>query len=115
MSLGRAYGKYTGEFRETAVRRLRDSDNVAALCRELGISRQLLYQWRDRAAAEAARPDPATVTGQQLRQEILTLKQALGEKSLQLDFLQGALGKIEALRRDSPVSGAMASTSRSAR
>jgi transposase-like protein len=113
MSPGRAYGKYTGEFRETAMRRLRDSDNVAALCRELGISRQLLYQWRDRAAAEATKPDPATVTERQLRQEILKLKQALGEKSLQVDFLQGALGKIEALRRGSPVSGAMASTSKS--
>ena len=115
MSLGRVYGDFTGEFRETAVRRLRETDNVAALCRELKISRQLLYQWRDRAAAEATKPDPVLVTEQQLRQEILTLKQALGEKSLQLDFLQGALVKIEALRRGSPASGAMASTSRSAR
>ena len=96
-----------------AVRRLGESDNMAALCRELGISRQLLYHWRNRLEGEQTKPDPATVTERQLRQEILKLKQALGEKSLQVDFLQGALGKIEALRRGSPVSGAMASTSKS--
>ncbi len=96
-----------------AVRRLRETNNMAALCRELGISRQLLYHWRDRLEPEQAKPDPAVVTEQQLRREILTLKQALGEKSLQVDFLQGALGKIEALRRAGTASGATASTGRS--
>jgi transposase-like protein len=96
-----------------AVRRLGETNNMAALCRELGISRQLLYHWRDRLEPEQAKPDPAVVTEQQLRREILTLKQALGEKSLQVDFLQGALEKIEALRRSSTVSGATASTGRS--
>jgi transposase-like protein len=96
-----------------AVRRLRETNNMAALCRELGISRQLLYHWRDRLEPEQTKPDPAVVTEQQLRREILTLKQALGEKSLQVDFLQGALEKIEALRRGSTASGATASTGRS--
>jgi transposase-like protein len=88
---------------------------MASLCRELGISRQLLYQWRDRLAAERVNPDPTVMTERQLRQEIVQLKQALGEKSLQVDFLQGALGKIEALRRQSTASGATASTSKFAK
>jgi transposase-like protein len=41
--MGQKYVKYTKEFRETALRRLELSSNVAQLCRELGISRQLLY------------------------------------------------------------------------
>ena len=45
--MGQKYVKYTKEFRETALRRLELAPNVAQLCRELGISRQLLYQWRD--------------------------------------------------------------------
>ena len=44
--MGQKYVKYTKEFRETALRRLGLSPNVAQLCRELGISRQLLYSWR---------------------------------------------------------------------
>jgi transposase-like protein len=38
--------KFTKEFREMALRRLALAPNVAQLCRELGISRQLLYLWR---------------------------------------------------------------------
>jgi transposase-like protein len=45
--MGQKYLKYSKEFRESALRRLALASNVAQLCRELGISRQLLYQWRD--------------------------------------------------------------------
>ena len=34
--------KYPREFRESALRRLSTTTNVSGLCRELGISRQLL-------------------------------------------------------------------------
>jgi len=37
-----SYRKYSKEFRETALRRLSATANVSELCRELGISRQLL-------------------------------------------------------------------------
>ena len=113
MSRGRVYRNFTEAYRELAVRRLRESDNVAALCRELGISRQLLYQWRDRLDAEQAKLDPAAVTERQLRQEVGRLKQALGEKTLVVDFLRGALEKIEALRQASRGCGGTASTSKS--
>ena len=45
--MGQRYVKYSREFRESALRRLALAPNVAQLCRELGVSRQLLYQWRD--------------------------------------------------------------------
>ena len=45
--MGQRYVKYSKEFRESALRRLSLAPNVAQLCRELGVSRQLLYQWRD--------------------------------------------------------------------
>ena len=105
--------KFSEAFRAQAVGRLRESDNVVALCRELGISRQLLYQWRDRLDAEQGKLDPAVVTERQLRHEIVKLKLALAEKTVQVDFLQGALEKIEALRRGSSGSGGTASTSKS--
>ncbi len=43
--MGQKHVKYSKEFRETALRRLSLTPNVAQLCRELGISRQLLYLW----------------------------------------------------------------------
>ena len=113
MSRVRVYRKFSEAFRAQAVGRLRESDNVLALCRELRISRQLLYQWRDRLDAEQGKLDPAVVTERQLRHEIVKLKLALAEKTVQVDFLQGALEKIEALRRGSSGSGATASTSKS--
>jgi len=41
------YRKFSKEFRESALRRLALTPNVTQLCRELGISRQLLYLWRE--------------------------------------------------------------------
>jgi len=107
------YGKFTQAYRELAVRRLRESENVSELCREMGISRQLLYQWRDRLAREAEKLDPGKASERQLREQVSQLKQALAEKTLQLDFLRGACEKVEALRRSSSGSGATASTRRS--
>jgi transposase-like protein len=47
MSHESQYRKFSKEFRESALRRLALTPNVSELCRELGISRQLLYFWRD--------------------------------------------------------------------
>jgi hypothetical protein len=48
-----------------------------------------------------------------LAQENQRLKQALAEKVLEVDFLRGALHKIEARRRSSGSNGGVASTTRS--
>jgi transposase-like protein len=107
------YRKFTEAYRELALRRLRESENVSELCRELGISRQLLYQWRDKQERLEQRVEPSEATVRQLRQQVEQLKQALGERTLQLDFLKGALQKVEALRQAGSGSGATASTQKS--
>jgi transposase-like protein len=93
-----------------AVRRMQESDDISRLCREMGISRQLLYQWRDKWERGQAKLDPAQATERQLRQQVVQLKQSLAEKTLQVDFFKGALQKIEALRQSSTGSGETAST-----
>lgn len=105
--------RFTEAYRELAVRRLKECDNVSDLCRELGISRQLLYQWRDKLERRAAELEPGKASERQLREENDRLKKALAEKALQLDFLKGALQKVEALRRGSTGSGAAGSTPKS--
>lgn len=113
MSQRSKYRKFTEAYRELAVRRLMETDNVSELCREMRISRQLLYQWKERLEREREKQDPAKVRVEQLRQENAQLKRALAEKTLALDFLKGALQKVEALRQASSGSGETASTSKS--
>jgi transposase InsO family protein len=65
------YRKFTKEFRESALRRFAETANVSELCRELGISRQLLYLWRESQQSEEQRHFEAT--DQRLRQEFVYL------------------------------------------
>lgn len=99
------------EFWRTAVERLQAGENARDLAKELGIDQRGLYRWRARLGGRAADPGREREAG--LRQEVERLKQALAEKVLEVDFLQGALHKIEARRQGKGSSGAKASTTRS--
>jgi transposase-like protein len=105
--MGQKYVKYSKEFRETALRRLALAPNVAQLCRELGISRQLLYTWRDGQQREQEKQRQGAE--QRLREENLQLKKALAKKTLEVDFLKAACEKVAALRQANTGSGAKAS------
>ena len=56
------YRKFNDAYRELAARRLRECENVSELCREMRISRQLLYQWRDKLERKQAKLDPEKAT-----------------------------------------------------
>ena len=109
--MGQKYLKYTKEFRESALRRLAATANVSELCRELGISRQLLYSWRDDRRREQQKQSQGAE--QRLRQENAQLKKALAKKTLEVDFLKAACEKVEALRQTATGSGETASGKRS--
>lgn len=111
---------YSIDFKRRAVERMRKCDNVTALARELRLSRNLLYIWKHQLEG---RPDPRrsdlsqstqTRAEQKLREENRLLKEALGEKSLEADFFAGALRRIKEQRQNNTVSGATASTPKSA-
>ncbi|MFI5096075.1 MAG: transposase [Candidatus Acidiferrales bacterium] len=107
--------RYTKKFRRMAVERLKTSDNIVALSLELGVHRRLLYHWRDRGEAldgEEESP-PGNSEESALRKENSQLKQALAEKTLELDFFRGALQKVEARRQHSGINGEKASTTKS--
>src|SRR6185437_16528951 len=103
--MGQVYLKYPKEFRDAALRRLELAPNIAQLCRELGISRQLLYQWRDTERREQVRQRQGAA--ERLREENLQLKKALAKKTLEVDFLKAACAKVGALGPASTGSGAM--------
>jgi transposase len=98
-----------------AVDRMKTSEDVRALARELGVTRRCLYKWRTKLEAaepgeEASRPSTHAAAH---RKEILQLKRLLAEKAMEVDFFKGALQKVEARRQRSSSSGEMASTTRS--
>ncbi|MGA9255373.1 MAG: transposase [Candidatus Sulfotelmatobacter sp.] len=108
-------GRYPKEFRRVAVERLKSCDNIVALLRELGVHRRLLYKWRDQLEA-AEMPEGSLSQNSRestLRKEVHQLKRLLADKAVEVDFLKGALQKVEARRRQSGASGARASTTRS--
>ena len=107
MSQESKHRKFTKEFRESALRRLALTPNVAQLCRELGISRQLLYFWRESQQREQQKRSGSAE--QRLRQENAQLKKALLKKTLEVDFLKAACEKVEALRQTATGSGETAS------
>ena len=110
---GLKYARYTEEFRREAVERMKESKNIRALARELGIDKRLLYDWRERAADLSDQRAPANRKTRQLEQENKELKQLLAEKSLEADFFVGALQKVAARRRQSNATGEKASTTKS--
>jgi transposase-like protein len=105
-------GKYTNEFRRIAVERLKQSDNIKALAKELGVDRRLLYYWRDRPDVGDGRA-AASRRESKLHEEVSRLKQLLAEKTLEVDFFKGALQKVAARRGQSGESGETASTTKS--
>jgi transposase-like protein len=107
MSQESTHRKFTKEFRELALRRLALAPNVAQLCRELGISRQLLHQWKARQQREQQKQSRSTEY--RLRRENAELKKLLGQKTLETDFLKAACEKVAALRQAHTGSGETAS------
>ncbi len=96
-----------------ALERMQEGSNISQLAKELGVSRRTLYhrtdnpQRRKRTARAPETPDT------KLEGEIQRLKQALANRTLEVDFFKGALQKIEARRRNSGNSGARAFTTKS--
>jgi transposase len=111
----RRVGKHPIKFRRMVVERMKQSDNIAALSDELGVSRSMMYKWRrqldriDRGEQRLLEKSPE----KNLRTEVDRLKRLLADKTLELDFFKGALQKVEARRQQSEGSGEKASTTKS--
>jgi transposase-like protein len=96
------------------VERLKQSENIVALAKELGIHRRMLYRWRDQLEPVAKKEVSPPQSGEaRLRHEVHQLKRALADKTLEVDFFKGALQKIEARRQQQDITGAKASTTKS--
>ena len=94
----RKWQRYTQEFKDQAVARLKGCTNVDALARELQVSRGILYLWRDKQEGRppaSKRPGPVvdSPTIAALKKEMIQLKVALADKALESRFFQRSLAK----------------------
>ena len=104
-------GKFPKAFRQYAVARLKQCDNIVELSKELGVHRRLLYTWRDQLEpVEEGDGPPPNSREATLRKEVSRLKRALADKTLEADFFGGALREVKARHQRSGDSGGTAST-----
>ena len=99
------------EFWRAAVARLQAGESAGAVAQELGVDVRGLNRWRQRLGMPEK--DPQRQREAALVKEVERLNGALADKVLEVDFLQGALHKIEARRQKSGSTGAQASTTKS--
>jgi hypothetical protein len=99
------------QFWQAAVARVQAGENLAEVALELGVDRRGLARWQERLDPEMLRSDRRREKA--LETEVEQLKKALAEKVLEVDFLSGALHKVEARRRQNESAGVAESTTRS--
>jgi len=118
--------QFTREFKLMALSRMEAAGNVYALADELGIRRELLYDWREKFAVggsealrNSGRPRPASTpeaaAAMSAEGRVAELERKLGQQALEIDFFRGALRRIEASRQAIGEPGATASSPRSKR
>lgn len=112
--------RYSLEFRERAVRRMKLGDNVSRLARELGVDRTCLYIWKRKLEQRPYRKrtnpevDWRDHRIEELEAKVTRLEGIIGSQWLELDFFESALRRIEGRARQKSGNGGKASTPRSA-
>jgi transposase-like protein len=114
--------KYSPEFREQALERMKTCTNVMALARELGIRRKWLYKWAEgregyvgfrQSAAKERSAEEIERDNERLKKKLVEMERLAGQQAAELDFFRGALRRIKGLRQNSTNSGGTASTNKS--
>jgi len=115
--------RFSREFKIAAVRRLQAGESASALCRELEVKREKLYDWAaqlERYGPEAfpgsgRRPGGAVRAplGREADARMAELERKIGRQAVEIDFLKQALQRVEDLRHNKIVSGASGSESTS--
>ena len=109
--------KYDEAFRQAALERMKSSQDVGALARELGVNRSQIYRWRNEGLGRkpVARPESwrQEKNDERQRRRIAELERLVARQALELDFFKGALLRIEENRRKREQTSGKPSTSKS--
>ena len=109
--------KYDEAFRQAALEKMKSSEDVGALARELGVNRSQLYRWRNEALGRKPVERPESwlqeKSEERQRRRIVELERLVARQALELDFFKGALLRIEENRRKRQQTSGKLSTSKS--
>lgn len=111
---------YSRDFRAKAVRRILAGEKVAAISRELGVHRKLLYEWTRRvkeggeaSLRERGRPrkiEATTGPADNPTRRIAELERSIAQQQLIIEFFRHALLRVEESRHTTNGIGATASS-----
>src|SRR5579863_2385726 len=114
--------RHSREFKLSVVERMKTSDNIHELARELKLERKLMYTWKYQFEGRPEKNNssylgtaPPDTVETRLRREIKELKESLGEKAAEIDFFAAALRRVKADRQSKSGNGEPASTPKSGR
>jgi transposase len=106
--------RYSKEFQERAVRRMKLGENVSQLARDLGVHRTCLYAWKRKLGRQpygrvrGLEADWRDRRIEELEAKVTRLEGIVGGQFQELDFFESALRRIKA---DAAMSGAGGSAS----
>jgi transposase-like protein len=94
--------RHSREFKLSVVERMKTSDNVRELARELKLERKLMYTWKyqfegrpEKNHASYMDATPPDTVEARLRRENKELKESLGEKAAEANFFAAALRRVK--------------------
>ena len=109
--------KFDDEFRRNALERMKTSEDITALARELKVNRVQMYRWRNESLGRVPVPRSSAELEQKReerqRRRIADLERLVARQALELDFFRGALLRIEENRRKRGQTSGRPSTSKS--
>ena len=96
MSLSRR--KFTKEFKLAAVRRLEQGASTAEVARVCEINPNVLHRWRREFRDGMDRAFPGLGRRKADQNRLAELERKIGQQTLEIDFLRGALQRVEEAR-----------------
>jgi len=111
--MGLSRRQFSKEFKLAAVRRLEEGVSIAEVARGLEVNPNVLHRWRREFRQGPGNAFPGKGQRRWAEGRIAELERKIGQQTLEIDFLQGCLQRIEEQRMLQALSGNPQSTGRS--
>ena len=97
MSLTRR--RFTGEFKEAAVRRLELGASIAEVARACEVNASVLHRWRRELREGGAQAFAGPRKSNHQPSDVLELERKVGRQTMEIDFLRRCLQGVEEQRK----------------
>jgi transposase-like protein len=111
--MGLSRRQFTKEFKLAAVRRLEEGVSIAEVARGLEVNPNVLHRWRREFRQGLGNAFPGQGQRRWSEGRIAELERKIGQQTLEIDFLQGCLQRIEEQRMLQALNGNPPSTGKS--